>query len=100
MEVKETPKVALQYYQALLQEDSSNAVSHAVMTPRQGPLTSLQAAWRRKASVLRRLGEISEAVQELCAMLDTFYTEVEAWLELADMYSSCQQYVSGPFLCI
>ncbi|KIP10822.1 hypothetical protein PHLGIDRAFT_64887 [Phlebiopsis gigantea 11061_1 CR5-6] len=75
MEVKESPKVALQYYQALLQEDSSNA-----------------AAWRRKASVLRQLGEIGEAVQELCAMLDTFYTEVEAWLELADMYSSCQQY--------
>lgn len=29
-------------------------------------------------------------------MLDTFYTEVEAWLELADVYASCQQYVSLP----
>ena len=26
-------------------------------------------------------------------MLDTFYTEVEGWLELADIYLSCQQYV-------
>ena len=26
-------------------------------------------------------------------MLDTFYTEVEGWLELADIYTSCQQYV-------
>lgn len=25
-------------------------------------------------------------------MLDTFYTEVEGWLELADIYSTCQQY--------
>ena len=26
-------------------------------------------------------------------MLDTFYTEVEAWIELADIYASCQQFV-------
>lgn len=26
-------------------------------------------------------------------MLDTFYTDVDAWLELADIYASCQQYV-------
>ena len=25
-------------------------------------------------------------------MLDTFYTEPDGWLELADMYASCQQY--------
>ena len=32
-------------------------------------------------------------MEELSAMLDTFYTEVEGWLELADIYASCQQYV-------
>lgn len=42
--------------------------------------------------MLRRLGKIDKAVEELCAMLDTFYTEVEGWLELADIYASCQQY--------
>lgn len=52
-----------------------------------------QAIWRRRASVYRRLGKIDEAVTELSAHLDTFYTEVDGWLELADIYSSCQQYV-------
>ena len=53
----------------------------------------LQAAWRRKAGVLRKTGKIEKAVEELSSMLDTFYTEVEGWLELADIYTSCQQYV-------
>lgn len=42
--------------------------------------------------MLRRMNKIEKAVTELCEMLDTFYTEVEGWLELADIYSSCQQY--------
>ena len=45
--------------------------------------------WRRKAGTLRKLGKIDEAVTELCALLDTFYTEIEAWIELADIYLSC-----------
>ena len=32
-------------------------------------------------------------MEELSAMLDTFYTEVEGWLELADIYASCHQCV-------
>ncbi|GJE93376.1 tetratricopeptide repeat protein [Phanerochaete sordida] len=75
MEAKESPDDVLNFYTALLEADSSNA-----------------AIWRRKAGVLRRKGKIDQAVEELCALLDTFYTEVEAWLELADIYSSCQQY--------
>ena len=51
-----------------------------------------QAAWRRKAHVLRHSGEIQRAVEELSAMLDTFYSELDGWLELADIYASCQQY--------
>ena len=51
-----------------------------------------QAAWRRKAHVLRHSGNIERAVVELSAMLDTFYSELDGWLELADIYASCQQY--------
>ena len=54
---------------------------------------SSQSAWRRKAGVLRKSGKIDKAVEELSAMLDTFYTEVEGWIELADIYASCQQFV-------
>lgn len=35
---------------------------------------------------------MDRAVQELSSMLDTYYTEVDSWIELADIYSSCQQY--------
>lgn len=43
--------------------------------------------------MLRRQGKIDQAVQELSSMLDTFYTEVEGWIELADLYNCCHQYV-------
>ncbi|KAL7284623.1 hypothetical protein ACG7TL_001919 [Trametes sanguinea] len=75
MEATESPEVVLKYYDELLEEDSSRA-----------------AIWRRKAHVLRQMGKIDKAVEELSAMLDTFYTEVEGWLELADIYLTCQQY--------
>jgi len=75
MEATEPSEVALKYYDELLEIDSSNA-----------------AIWRRKALVLRHMGKIDKAVEELSEMLDTFYTDVEGWLELADIYSSCQQY--------
>ncbi|KAI0356961.1 TPR-like protein [Trametes cingulata] len=74
-EATESPDVVLRYYDQLLEEDSSNS-----------------AIWRRKAHVLRQMGKLDQAVEELSAMLDTFYTEVEGWLELADIYLSCQQY--------
>jgi hypothetical protein len=37
-------------------------------------------------------------VDELSKLVDTFYTDVEAWLELADLYISTYQYVSSPTL--
>ena len=43
---------------------------------------------------MRRMGKIDKAVEELSTMLDTFYTEVEGWLELADIYATCQQYAA------
>lgn len=55
--------------------------------------TGLQKAiWARQISVLRKLGKTERAVEELCKFVDTFYTDVEAWLELADLYASQHQY--------
>jgi len=75
MEVSESPNTVLQYYTQLLEVDPANA-----------------AAWKRCISVIRRLGRIERAIEELSQFLDTFYTDLEGWLELADMYSSCNQY--------
>lgn len=36
----------------------------------------------------KQLGDTKAAVEDLCAYLDTFYTDVEGWLELAELYSS------------
>ncbi|EPQ51792.1 TPR-like protein [Gloeophyllum trabeum ATCC 11539] len=77
-EVTESPEAALAYYNQLLEADPVNV-----------------AFWKRKISVLRRIGRIDEAVDELIELLDTFYTDVEGWLELADIYSSCHQYTSS-----
>lgn len=37
------------------------------------------------------MGRIEEAINELRLFLDTFYNDLEGWLELADIYSSCCQ---------
>ncbi|KAJ6481719.1 hypothetical protein C8R45DRAFT_1002827 [Mycena sanguinolenta] len=76
MEATESPDVVLQYYAQLLDAQSANA-----------------AIWKRKISVLRRTGKIEKAVEELSQLLDTFYTDVEGWLELADIYTTCNQYI-------
>ncbi|KAH9854622.1 TPR-like protein [Lenzites betulinus] len=75
LEATESPEAVLRFYDELLEEDSSNS-----------------AIWRRRAHVFRQTGKLDRAVDELSAMLDTFYTEVDGWLELADIYLSCQQY--------
>ncbi|KAI0275710.1 hypothetical protein BGY98DRAFT_40716 [Russula aff. rugulosa BPL654] len=77
-ETKESPEAALRFYERLLEEDPSNA-----------------AIWKRQISVLRKLGDIDRAVVELSKFVDTFYTDVEAWLELADIYASQNQYTSA-----
>ncbi|KAN0109533.1 hypothetical protein V8E52_009176 [Russula decolorans] len=77
-EANESPKAALRFYGELLEADPSNA-----------------AIWKRQISVLRKLGEIDRAVEELSKFVDTFYTDVEAWLELADIYNSRHQYTSA-----
>jgi hypothetical protein len=41
--------------------------------------------------VIRRIGKFEKAVEELSQYLDTFYTDVEGWFELADIYCVCNQ---------
>ncbi|TFK31869.1 hypothetical protein BDQ12DRAFT_659923 [Crucibulum laeve] len=77
-EASESPESVLRYYDGVLEEDSANA-----------------AIWKRRISVLKRIGKTEKAVDELSKFLDTFYTDVEGWLELADIYSSCNQYTSS-----
>jgi hypothetical protein len=59
--------------------------------PTEKVVANLKAVWKRQISVLRKLGEINRAVEELSKFVDTFYTDVEAWLELADIYTSQNQ---------
>ncbi|KAI9438272.1 TPR-like protein [Lactarius indigo] len=77
-EATEDPEAALVFYQKLLETDPSSL-----------------ALWKRQISVLRRLGRTETAVDELSKLVDTFYTDVEAWLELADLYISLYQYTSA-----
>lgn len=53
-----------------------------------------QAIWKRRISLRKRTDKIEKTVDELCTYLDTFYNDIEGWLELADIYSSCNQYVT------
>ncbi|KIM41557.1 hypothetical protein M413DRAFT_71695 [Hebeloma cylindrosporum] len=78
MEATESPSTVLSFYDELLRANPANA-----------------AIWKRRISVLRRVGRIEGAVEELNTYLDTFYTDVEGWLELADIHSSCNQYTSA-----
>ncbi|KAL0579429.1 Inositol phosphatase SIW14 [Marasmius crinis-equi] len=78
IEASESSEVALKFYDDILKEDPSNA-----------------AAWKRRISVLRRAGKVDKAVEELKEYLDTFYNDLEAWVELSDIYSSHYQYTSA-----
>ncbi|KAG7096427.1 hypothetical protein E1B28_003864 [Marasmius oreades] len=78
IEASESPEIALKFYDDILKDDSANA-----------------AVWKRRISILRRTGKIEKAVEELKEYLDTFYNDLEAWVELADIYSSCYQYSSA-----
>lgn len=78
MEASESPATVLKFYDELLEADSANA-----------------AIWKRRISLKRRTGKAEKAVEELCEYLDTFYNDIEGWLELADMYASCNQYTQA-----
>lgn len=78
MEASETPDVALAYYDQLIEVDPSSG-----------------ALWKRRIAVLRRMGKIEKTVEELNQFLDTFYNDVEGWLELADIHATCYQYTAS-----
>ncbi|KAL1731522.1 hypothetical protein EV714DRAFT_248822 [Schizophyllum commune] len=75
MEATESPETCLKYYDDIQDAESPNPT-----------------IWKRRISVLRRTGKIEKAIEELCQLLDTFYNDLEGWVELADLYSSCNQY--------
>ncbi|KAF5392704.1 hypothetical protein D9757_000977 [Collybiopsis confluens] len=81
MEATERPELALKFYDDLLEVDSSNA-----------------AAYKRRISILVRIGKVEQAVSELSEYLDTFYSDLEGWVELAELYSSCNQLRLSPLL--
>jgi ER membrane protein complex subunit 2 len=97
-EANEGPKAALRFYGQLLEADPSNAVCYSPLCFNfhftEKAVAKLKAIWKRQISVLRKLGEIDRAVEELSKFVDTFYTDVEAWLELADIYNSQHQCAS------
>jgi len=75
IEATEKPETVLEYYNKLLETDPTNS-----------------SAWRRKACVLRNMGKLDKSVEELSALLDTFYNEVDGWVELAEIYYLCNQH--------
>jgi hypothetical protein len=42
------------------------------------------------------MGKLDKSVEELSALLDTFYNEVDGWVELAEIYYLCSQYGYHP----
>ncbi|KAH6910629.1 tetratricopeptide repeat domain 35 [Coprinopsis sp. MPI-PUGE-AT-0042] len=78
IEASEPLDTVLNYYRSLLETDPTNA-----------------AALKRRISVLRQKGSAEKATEELIQYLDTFYTDPEGWLELADIYITNRQYTSG-----
>lgn len=42
------------------------------------------------------MGKLDKSVEELTTLLDTFYNEVDGWVELAEIYHLCNQYDSHP----
>lgn len=42
------------------------------------------------------MGKLDKSVEELTTLLDTFYNEVDGWVELAEIYYLCNQYGLPP----
>jgi len=42
------------------------------------------------------MGKLDKSVEELTTLLDTFYNEVDGWVELAEIYHLCNQYDPHP----
>ncbi|CCO30572.1 Chromatin structure-remodeling complex subunit RSC7 AltName: Full=Nuclear protein localization protein 6 [Rhizoctonia solani AG-1 IB] len=49
---------------------------------------------KRLIATLRSLGKITEATEELVKYLDIYYADLEGWLELADIYATCNLFLT------
>ena len=58
---------------------------------------SHEGAQKRKIAVLRSRGKLAEAAAALVEYLDTFQADADAWLELADVYTSLGLYRQAAF---
>nr|CDI53940.1 tpr-like protein [Melanopsichium pennsylvanicum 4] len=52
---------------------------------------------RRAIAALKAMGDLSSVVEALNRHLDTFYTDPEAWLELAEIYATQGMYIQSAF---
>ncbi|EPY49506.1 TPR repeat protein Oca3/ER membrane protein complex Ecm2 [Schizosaccharomyces cryophilus OY26] len=80
LEATSTFEDALDYYNQKLFEDSTNTIIH-----------------KRKLSLLRSVGKLKECINGLIEYVDTFYNDIEAWAELADLYFSVEAYEKSAF---
>ncbi|EPX75134.1 TPR repeat protein Oca3/ER membrane protein complex Ecm2 [Schizosaccharomyces octosporus yFS286] len=80
LEATSTFEDALSYYNQKIFEDPTNTIIH-----------------KRKLSLLRSVGKTKECMNGLIEYVDTFYTDIEAWAELADLYFSVEAYQKAAF---
>jgi len=71
---------ALKLYESILQHDEANSV-----------------IYKRKVAVLKAQNKIPDAIKELSDYLKKFMSDHEAWMELADLYLSEQDYSKAAF---
>ncbi|CAA18435.2 TPR repeat protein oca3 [Schizosaccharomyces pombe] len=80
LEATASEKDAMSYYNSKLSEDPTHTV-----------------IYKRKLALLRSMGQTKECIQGLINYLDTFYNDLEAWAELADIYVSVEAFESAIF---
>lgn len=80
--------LALKYYEQILENDESNVVCRLRPVFRLTLTIIGQAIWKRLIAVLRQQNKTERCITELTTFLDTFYSDLEGWLELADIYAS------------
>ncbi|KZT54987.1 TPR-like protein [Calocera cornea HHB12733] len=66
---------ARRLYEDMLSADESNVI-----------------VWKRLVAVYKQAGQIPRAIDSLTLLLDTFYNDLDGWLELASIYASIFQY--------
>lgn len=79
LEGQGNPSAAIQLYNDALESESSLIIS------------------RRRVAALKSLGDTQKVVEALNTHLDTFYTDPEAWQELAEVYANEGMYAQSAF---